>query len=113
MSFYACVSVPPGKGYDDSNGCYLYDPVPGESPGVIVHTNPMPVDCARWSPCIGRGICTCTASACAFIPSPYENKVLVDGALDADGTSLVGTLLINDGYSRPGDARLTIRLERQ
>jgi hypothetical protein len=112
MSFYGCVSVPPGKGYENTSGCFLYDPVPGESPGVIVATNPMPVDCARWNPCL-NGTCTCTASACAFIPSPYENKVLVDGALESDGTSLVGTLLLNDGYYPPDDARLTIRLERQ
>jgi hypothetical protein len=112
MSFYACVSIPPGKIYDTANGCHLYDMIPGPTPDTVQGINPMPVDCARWTPCM-NGTCTCTESSCAFVPVPlYERKIQVDGALDDDGTGLVGTLLL-DGYSFPNDTRLTIRLERQ
>jgi hypothetical protein len=116
MSFYACTSIPAGKVYEEIEGCALYDTIM-ESGNIVTLINPMPVDCMRWGPCMHM-ICTCTASACAYVPNPYGDRVLVDGALNDDGTSLVGTLLMKEGYRNPGEEspnpelRVTIRLER-
>jgi hypothetical protein len=44
----------------------------------------------------------------------YGNRVRVDGTLENEGASLVGTLLIEVEATRPEyDQRVTIRLRRQ
>ena len=67
---YTCVSLPPDKAYTGDvtlGGCTLWDIEPGDDPSDGVNIiNPVPVSCARWSPCMNT-VCACTASACALI----------------------------------------------
>ena len=73
------------------------------------------VDCGIYALCIGEGVCTCTATSCGahVTPAPggiLDNyQVLVDAAIDADGTSLTGTLAVknSDSYDR-----ITIRMRK-
>jgi hypothetical protein len=77
----------------------------------------MPIDCAKQvlcdspPPCtdctIALPVCTCDATSCA-IPAVANGNypVKIDGALEAGGNRLVGTLVVNDG------TRFTVRLTR-
>ena len=71
----------------------------------------IPVDCGKLALCLSDPVCTCTASACG--PGQFGDpvtlagySVLVDAALEANGTSLVGTLVYDA-------QRITIRLQKQ
>jgi hypothetical protein len=72
----------------------------------------IPVDCQKLMLCgFGSSVCTCTAMACTGTewgdPSTLLGyDVLVDAALDADGQSLVGTMLYQS-------QRITVRLHKQ
>ena len=77
--------------------------------------NSVPVDCGIYQLCVGGGVCTCTASACgshvteSIGGSLDQYEVLVDAAIDAEGTSLVGTLAVRDGESYN---RITLRMHK-
>ncbi len=117
---FLCVDIPAGKaytprGFTAPGECAVWDATPAPAGGNIL-TNPTAVSCARYEPCIGQ-VCACTASACAYNPAqprPDGYRVRVDGALDDNGASLVGTLAIHADWDNPNVAtRVTVRLARQ
>jgi hypothetical protein len=62
-----------------------------------------PRDCGVVFECFN--VCVCDASGCTSRRTFSQTELQVDGALDADGRTLVGTLLLPDSR--------TIHLERQ
>ena len=72
----------------------------------------VPVDCGKLALCRMAEECTCTASACAAgtVPNgtpPDQYPDELDGALDATGSTLTGTLMLGAG------TRLTVVLQKQ
>lgn len=120
LTGYVCVDLPDDKEFTDkglTGECtvWQHDPADTDPSNGVTLTNPMPVSCNRYNPCV-YGICACTASSCAYdptVPHPDGLSVDVDGALADDGASLVGTLAIHPDWDHPDVAdRLTIRLQR-
>jgi hypothetical protein len=73
-------------------------------------TNPatqetVPIDCGKLMLCELARVCTCTASACAANLAMDNPSVQLDAALNADGSELTGTLVVNG-------QRVTIRMHR-
>jgi len=73
------------------------------------------VNCGKWLRCVGWPVCDCTASGCAARHGSDETNtsetntappIKFDGALEGDGSKLVGTLLVYP------TTRVTVRLER-
>jgi hypothetical protein len=117
---YSCVAIPSQQTFTqdltNKGECDLWDVTPQSEGHGNLLTNPTPVSCARYLPCV-YGICGCSPSGCAYEPTtprPDGYKVRVDGALDDGGTSLVGTLVIYADWDHPTDAtdRMTVRLAR-
>jgi hypothetical protein len=70
----------------------------------------VPVDCGKVVLC--GFVCSCTAESCTVASKPaYATRL--DGTLENDGDSLVGTLLIRSLVDGQDTERLTVRLERQ
>jgi hypothetical protein len=97
---------------DTVNGGYLCVPNWGFSytETGCTQTNPttqetVQVDCAKLSLCEIAMACTCTASACVAASTPDSPPIQLDAALNANGTELTGTLVING-------QRITIRMHR-
>jgi hypothetical protein len=70
----------------------------------------VPIDCGKLSLCQFGTVCSCTASACASTSVPAttpvnQYPVELDGALDATGTTLTGTLNLG--------TRITVVLQKQ
>jgi hypothetical protein len=68
-----------------------------------------PVDCAKLELCFPETACTCTATACVASTVPAgstvgQYPVELDGALDATGTTMTGTLTVG---------RVTVHLTKQ
>jgi hypothetical protein len=97
-TFYSCVPNEPGM--FGSSGCALQNP-DGSS---------TPVDCGKLSLCELSLACQCSATGCTSYPvaasTPVGNyPVELDGALDATGTMLTGTLNLG--------TRVTVHLTKQ
>jgi hypothetical protein len=95
---YMCLPNTPTMG--GGNGCFIEDEN-GE--------NPTPINCTKLGMCQDPSFgCDCTADGCTILdpPAGLKFRTHLDAALDDDGESLVGTLVI-------GDSHMTIRLERQ
>lgn len=71
--------------------------------GTCVDVGGTALDCGFITMC--RLVCTCDASGCTSGRMFEHTKLQVDGALETDGQTLAGTLVLPD-------ARATIRLER-
>ena len=98
--------------------CNLSDLVSVDNGTNVISANTVIVSCNRYLPCTLGGVCACTASGCAYNPGasrPNDTyRVDIDGALEGNGASLVGTLAIHPDASNPDVAdRVTIRLQRQ
>jgi len=70
--------------------------------GICVDIGGTPLDCGFASECFN--LCVCDASGCTSRRTFYQSELQVDGKLDDDGQTLVGTLLLPDSR--------TIRLQR-
>jgi hypothetical protein len=94
------------------------DPIAHDCRGATdTGTGEVPIDCAKQvlcntpPPCTdcteSPAVCSCNATSCA-IPAVANGNypVKIDGALEAGGNRLVGTLVVNDG------TRFTVRLTR-
>jgi len=91
---YSCVA---NVGFSfGANGCAL-----------SFDTGPVPVDCGKLMLCLN--VCQCTAESCNTWPPADANDLssysLFDGALDDGGSSLVGSLRLEDDL-------VTVRLTR-
>lgn len=84
---YGCLPAFQQAGYDPSSGCSL----------VTTDGTNEAVDCSKLDLCFMGMVCTCTASGCAEAAVPdgtaaVKYGIALDGALDASGTTLTGTL---------------------
>ena len=64
------------------------------------------VNCGKWLLCVNTDVCNCTASSCTGGDLTNTLSGKFDGALDGDGSRLVGTLQVDS------TTRVTVRLER-
>jgi hypothetical protein len=108
--YYGCAHRPAdGVGLIDPDGqnCMAIDDATAQTVAIdcvkqMLCDQPPPCSCIP-SP----RLCECSATSCAIPPVPGSDyPVKVDGALEEEGTRLVGTLVINDG------TRFTVRLTR-
>lgn len=95
---YPRYSCAPSSGWtSDGTTCWLSDPVTGM-------TTTTEWDCGKLWMCSGSQICECDEEGCI---SRESKSISMDAALDDDGESLEGTLVL------PEAGRLTVRLRRQ
>lgn len=69
----------------------------------------VPIDCLKWRLCTSEQVCQCTATACTQAPTSQAaggvTAIRFDGALEAGGNELTGTLVVGP--------RVTVRLHRE
>jgi hypothetical protein len=109
-SGYACGASGGSMSYMPEACSFSY---PTADPRV---SDQVPVDCGIFELCVGGRTCTCTATTCGARVTPSDGvsldaySVVLDAALDATGTTLMGTLAIKDGESKVD--RITIRMAK-
>lgn len=107
-SGYSCAAEGGGFSFDPMVCDYQYTDANG------VHQM-ITVDCGIYLTCIGRNPCTCSATSCGphviegDVGDPDAYPIVIDGAIDATGSSVTGTLAIKDGGTTE---RITIRLHK-